>query len=299
MSDRILCIGELVWDTLPAGLFLGGAPFNVACHLHALGRRPLFASRVGRDRLGREALRRMTARGLSTELVQTDETLPTGFVEVELEASEEPDYHILQPAAWDAIAHTERLSEDAQKAAALVFGSLAQRATPSRETIEKICDAATLCIFDVNARPPHVTRSVVEESLTAADVLKVNEEELEILQDWYGVDPDREAALPDIAATFECSAVCLTRGPRGAWLWWDDSLYKNSGMSVDVEDPVGAGDAFLAVLISGLLDGCDGDVLLARANRMGASVASRRGAVPPLDPNGENAPPFDEVPRDA
>jgi len=103
MSDELLCVGEILWDALPDGLFLGGAPFNVASHLHALHQEVAFVSRVGDDRLGREALRRMRARGLETELMQIDDSLPTGFVQVELGDTGEPDYEILEPAAWDAI----------------------------------------------------------------------------------------------------------------------------------------------------------------------------------------------------
>ena len=126
MNREILCVGEILWDALPDGLFLGGAPFNVACHLHALGTDVAFASRVGDDTLGEEALRRLRARGLGADLMQIDGSLPTGFVRVALDATGEPEYEIVEPAAWDAITLSDALSQHADRAAALVYGSLAR-----------------------------------------------------------------------------------------------------------------------------------------------------------------------------
>jgi len=280
MSDKILCVGEILWDALPEGLFLGGAPFNVACHLQALGQEVACGSRVGDDRLGQEALRRMRARGLSTDLVQVDHSRPTGFVQVDLEAPEEPSYEILKPAAWDAITLTDSLQRHAEQADALVYGSLAQRALPSRGTIERLCAADLLRVFDVNLRPPFVDRTVVTRSLEAADVVKCNADELQRLQDWFDVPATAEDALGTLAATFECSCVCVTAGHDGAGLWMDGDVSRHSGYAVDVDDPVGAGDAFLAALLAGLLGGWSGTDLLGLANRLGAYVAARPGALP-------------------
>jgi fructokinase len=281
MSDDIMCVGELLWDALPEGLFLGGAPFNVASHLHALGEEVLFVSRVGDDRLGEEARRRLPARGLDTDLVQTDGARPTGFVRVALDADTgEPDYEIVAPAAWDAIAFTDAVRRHAKQINALVFGSLAQRAAPSRQTIQRLCETEALCVFDVNLRPPHVARTVVEQSLRAADVVKVNEAELDRLRAWFALSEGEEAALADLAETFDCSTVCVTQGREGARLWQNGDCVCRPGYSVEVADPVGAGDAFLAALLSGLLDGRGGADLLDLAHRLGAYVASQSGAVP-------------------
>jgi fructokinase len=280
MNREILCVGEILWDALPDGLFLGGAPFNVACHLHALGTDVAFASRVGDDTLGEEALRRLRARGLGADLMQIDGSLPTGFVRVALDSTGEPEYEIVEPAAWDAITFTDALHQHADRAAALVYGSLAQRAATSRQTIQELTQSAALCVFDVNLRPPFIDRTVIEHALRAADVVKCNLDELERLQSWFGLSGDRSLGLDDLAVDFDCEAICVTGGADGAWLWRHGEQWHHPGYEVEVADTVGAGDAFLAALLSGLIDGPDGEALLTLANRLGAYVASRDGALP-------------------
>lgn len=284
MTQPILCVGEVLWDALPDGLFLGGAPFNVASHLQALGAEVAFASRVGDDRLGAEAVRRMRARNLDPSLVQTDPALPTGFVQVELGSTGDADYEILEPAAWDAIEPTAALDECAGAAAAIVFGSLAQRAKTSRETIRRLCErggeAGALRVFDVNLRAPFVERPVIEASLQMADVAKFNQDELRVLRGWFDLPAESEPALSALAERFGASAVCMTCGDDGAWLWMQGDCSHHPGHDVEVADTVGAGDAFLAALLRGLLDGKRGEALLDLANRLGAYVASRSGALP-------------------
>jgi fructokinase len=279
MHDDILCIGEILWDALPEGLFLGGAPFNVARHLHALGESVAFVSRVGDDRLGREALRRLRAQGLDASLVQQDDTLPTGFVQVALDAkTDEPDYEIVEPAAWDAIVRTDSLTRRAEQAEALVYGSLAQRAEGSRRTIQRLWETDALRVFDVNLRPPFIDRERIEQSLRAADLVKLNEAELQRMRAWFGLAAGPEAAMADLADAFACRAVCATWGGDGARFWADGDCWHHPGYAVEVEDTVGAGDAFLAALLAGFLDGRAGPDLLALANRLGAYVASQSGA---------------------
>lgn len=280
MSDDILCVGEILWDALPDGLFLGGAPFNVACHLRALGEEVAFVSRVGDDVLGDEAMRRLRAYSLDTDLMQVDESLPTGFVRVDLDATGEPDYEIVEPAAWDAITLSDALRQRADEAAALVFGSLAQRADPSRRTIRALCATDALRVFDINLRPPYIDREVVERSLTSADVVKLNDHELRRLRSWFDLPSGAEAAMDELAATFKCSAVCVTWGGEGARLWKDGQCWSHPGYAAEVADTVGAGDAFLAALLSGILNDLDGATVLDRANQLGAYVASRSGALP-------------------
>jgi fructokinase len=281
MSDEIVCVGEILWDALPDGLFLGGAPFNVACHLHALKEEVAFVSRVGDDVLGEEALRRLPARGLDAAFVQVDDDLSTGFVRVALaDDTGEPDYEILEPVAWDAIALTAPLQRRAERADALVYGSLAQRAATSRQTIQRLCEIDALRVFDVNLRPPHVAREVIAHSLRAADVVKLNEHELRRLRGWFDLADGAEAAMAGLADTFGCTAVCVTWGGDGAWLWQDGDCAHHPSYPVDVADTVGAGDAFLSVLLAGLLDGRGGAALLDLANRLGAYVASHSGAFP-------------------
>ena len=283
-TGEILCVGEVLWDALPAGLFLGGAPFNVACHLHELGVPAAFASRIGRDTLGEEIVRRLAHRGISTSLLQEDPRLPTGFVRVELDTTGSPDFTIVEPSAWDAIAADDGLLARARNAHAVVFGSLSQRREPSRSTIKRLLAEARVLVFDVNLRPPFDSRSVVEESLEAADIVKLNDAELDQLTGWFSLRGDdmanRAAALAD---QFACATVCVTRGENGALLWHGGEVYEHGGFRVEVADTVGSGDAFLAAFLKGYFDMDDPAELLAFANAAGAYVATKNGATPSLE----------------
>lgn len=265
------------------GLFLGGAPFNVACHLHRLGEEVAFASRVGDDVLGREARRRMRHQGLSDALVQVDPQWPTGFVEVDLDADGSPAYTIVDPAAWDAVAPTDALRACAEDARALVFGSLAQRKMPARQTIRTLWDTNAVKVFDVNLRPPFEDQEVVEASLAAADIAKLNEEELDVLTAWFDLPTRLEQRIPALADCFACKTVCVTRGASGAVLWNDGNWYEHPGYSVEVNDTVGAGDAFLAALLAGVLAERSDEAVLDDACRLGAYVATCPGSTPSYD----------------
>jgi fructokinase len=279
MEDAVICIGEVLWDALPAGLFLGGAPFNVACNLHRLGRNVTVASRVGDDALGREALRRMQRLGMSTDLVQIDPDLDTGFVEVDLDDEGVPAYMIREPAAWDAIAPQPELLARAKAAGLVVFGSLAQRSATSRETIRAVLEVSALKVYDANLRRPFATWDIVRASLQEADVVKLSEEELQQITRWAARD-GASGHIAALASTFGCSVICVTRGADGALLWKDQQQHEHPGYRVRVEDTVGVGDAFLAGLIHGLLDGMEAEDLLEFANRLGAYVATQRGPTP-------------------
>lgn len=280
MSRPILCVGEVLWDAIPAGLFLGGAPHNVARHLHRLGRPVALASRVGDDVLGREALRRLAADGLDTRFVQIDPGLPTGFVTVDLDADGDPDYEIVAPAAWDAIALTDALRARAAEAPAVVFGSLAQRHETSRDTVQTLAAAAPLAVFDLNLRPPFVDPDVVRTSLGLADCVKLNEDELREVGGWFAWPETPRAAAEALAESFDCRTVCVTRGARGAALWHMGRWLQHPGYAVAPHDTVGAGDAFLAAFLAGVLTGRSDEHALDLACRLGAYVATQPGAVP-------------------
>jgi fructokinase len=283
-NPEILCVGEVLWDALPAGLFLGGAPFNVACHLRAAGLAATMVSRVGTDTLGEEALRRLARYGVATDLVQIDPALPTGFVRVTVNNADDPEYEIVEPAAWDAIASSDALIRRAADARAVVFGSLAQRNAVSRGTIERLLETEALKVFDVNLRPPYDDRDVVRRSLARADVVKMNDEEMRRLAAWFDLPGDPPKMAAALAQTFACRAVCITRGPNGAVLWRKGRWIEHPGFEVEVRDTVGAGDAFLAVLLAGLLSGAEDQALLRHANMIGAYVVTQFGAVPADQP---------------
>ncbi|MDX1531777.1 MAG: carbohydrate kinase [Rhodothermales bacterium] len=280
MKDAVLCVGEVLWDSMPAGLFLGGAPFNVACHLSRLGQPVTFVSRVGEDVLGAEAVRRVRLVGIDSGTVQVDPALPTGFVKVEVDAEGIPEYEIVRPAAWDAIALDPDLHDAAAAARAVVFGSLAQRHATSRRTVQELASIGGASVFDVNLRPPFVEPALVRASLEAADFVKLNEDELQEMARWFALPASPEAAVRALADAFGCRLVCVTRGGAGAALWHEGRWREHPGYPVTVADTVGAGDAFLAALLASVLEGSSDEVALDRACRLGAFVASRPGATP-------------------
>jgi fructokinase len=280
-SSEILCFGEVLWDALPEGLFLGGAPFNVACHLRATGAPVTMVSRVGSDRLGEEVLRRAARYGVGADLIQVDPALPTGFVRVSVDESGNPDYEILSPSAWDAIAPVDTLLARAAEARAIVFGTLAQRHAISRGTLERLWQTKALMVYDVNLRPPYDDREIVKRSLQRADVVKMSLHEMQQIASWFDLPHGsaRESVIA-LAESFSCEVVCVTRGSGGAVLWREGQWSEHAGFTVEVKDTVGAGDAFLAVLLAGLLEGRPDEALLQHANLIGAYVATQFGAVP-------------------
>ncbi|MGH7710511.1 MAG: carbohydrate kinase family protein [Gemmatimonadaceae bacterium] len=288
-NAEILCVGEVLWDALPAGLFLGGAPFNVACHLSAAGVPVSMVSRVGNDRLGEEVVSRAARYGVGTDLLQVDTSLPTGFVRVTVNESGAAAYEILEPAAWDAIASTETLMTRAAAARAIVFGSLAQRQAITRSTIERLWESEAMMVFDLNLRPPYEDREIIRRSLRRAEVVKVNQLELRRLADWFDLPEGQREAAAALAESFSCRVVCVTRGSDGAAMWRDGTWTEHAGYEVEVRDTVGTGDAFLAVLLAGLLSGVESQSLLQNANLIAAYVATQFGAVP-SDQHATSAP---------
>jgi fructokinase len=220
---------------------------------------------------------------MSDACMQMDGTFQTGFVEVALDAEGTPDYTIVEPVAWDEIEYTEALHAEAEKADAIVFGSLAQRRSPSRETIQALWAAEPRAVFDVNLRPPFVDRAIIEPSLHAADLVKMNDEELEQMVRWFGGASAPQASMEALATQFGVTTICVTRGKHGAVLWNDGCWSEHPGHSVTVADTVGAGDAFLAGLLAGHLAGRDDATILDEASRLGAYVATQMGPTPSYD----------------
>jgi len=276
----VLCFGEIVWDALPAGIFLGGAPLNVAYHLNRLGRPALPVSRVGKDFLGEETLRRLEAKEVSTKLIQRDADLPTGAVVVELDPSGDARYTICEPAAWDAIGMTDGLSRMAGDAVAVVYGSLALRkedANPA--TLSALLEAAPVRLCDVNLRAPHDDRERVLDWAGKATHIKLNEEELERLSP-VPVAEGLERALEALAETTGVGHLILTRGGDGAHVWKEGRVLSAAVPEVEVADTVGAGDAFTAAYLDAFLRGESAEACLDRAVKLGAFVAGRSGAQP-------------------
>jgi fructokinase len=281
-APQVVCIGEVLWDVFPTSRRLGGAPFNVAYHLAAFGTASAMVSRVGRDADGDAIRRTVREHGLDDTLIQADPTLPTGKVTVTLDSRGVPRYVIHAPAAWDALEATSQAGLAAQAAAAVVYGSLAQRREPSRSAIRSMLRTRALKVFDVNLRPPHDDRCAVEHLLHRSDLVKLNDHELERLGAWFELGSEPRAACASLAARFGLQAVCVTRGEHGAALWDRGQWYEHPGYRVTVADTVGSGDAFLAALLARRLEGAPSDEALALANAAGAYVAAQPGATPPI-----------------
>jgi fructokinase len=280
-------LGEILWDLLPDGKQLGGAPANFAFHAHALGARAFVASRVGEDAPGTEILERLQVLGLSTDYIQRDPEHPTGTVQVRLDADGKPDFTITEAVAWDHLAWTRHLEELAGRTDAVCFGSLAQRAPDSEFAIRCFLRAVgpgALRVCDVNLRQRFYDAPVLAESLRNADVLKLNEDELPELARIFelapGEPPERCRALIDL---YELRLVCLTRGARGSLLVTADALDEHPGFPAEVADTVGAGDAFTAALSVHVARGSSLARINEAANRYAAWTATRPGATP--DPN--------------
>lgn len=281
----IVCVGETLWDILPAGEFIGGAPFNVAAHASQLGARTRLVSRVGNDARG-EAARRMAGRhGVDLGLLQTDATLPTGYARVRLDDVGVAHYDIPAPAAWDAIEATPEAVEAAARADALVYGTLAQRDGRARAAVQRLVGAARHRVYDPNLREPHVDRDIALASLQQADLVKLNEEECRRFARWIGCDAGPEALHAALRQQFGVRALCITLGARGALLFHGGRRYDQPAVASDVVDTVGAGDAFLAMLCTELLRRSEPATALLRAARLAAYVASRPGAVPHYKPD--------------
>ncbi|TFF40834.1 carbohydrate kinase family protein [Mucilaginibacter psychrotolerans] len=279
MNKQILCFGEVLWDAFGDVKKAGGAPMNVARHLVQQGNNVLFASSVGTDASGNELTTFLQENGLFSELIQRDEKLPTCEVTVQLDENNTATYIIPQPVSWDNIGFTEPLEAASKKVGAIVFGSLACREQASFETLLNVLDESdALKIFDVNLRPPHFTMSTIETLAARADVIKMNEEEAELLI--HGSSGDLKQKIEEFQSKFHTKIICVTRGEHGAIIWNDYQYYEHPGCKVCVVDTVGAGDSFLATFITGLLNGTPMQALLEKSCAVGAYVTTQRGANP-------------------
>ena len=308
MSDPhlILGIGELLWDVLPGGMRLGGAPANFAVMAGRLGNRAVILSRVGRDDLGRQSIERLDLMPVETSLLEVDPFHETGRVTVSLEGGE-PRYTIHEPAAWDFLELTDEWIRLAARADAICFGSLAQRNAQARQSIQALAAATTpacIRVFDVNLRKPFYSSEVLEQSLGLASVVKMNDAEAPLVLDLLGLTiqgspatsetlstPEylRAAAERLLAAFPSLGTVAITRGGSGSLLVTRDQWDLHPGFPVKIADGIGAGDAFTAAITHYMLRGADLATLNEAGNRWGGWVASQSGAMPALPDSVRNA----------
>jgi fructokinase len=279
---KILCFGEVLWDMLPSGPKPGGAPMNVALHLAQFGFEVHLASKVGLDHKGFNLKEFIDKAGLNIDMLQLDTSLPTSEVLITLDEHNNPTYDILEPVAWDNIELTDDLIHLSRKVDLIIYGSLASRNEKTRRTLLSILETEATKIMDINLRPPYDKKEVVEDLMQRSDVIKLNEDELEeVVNNWNNMNiHDEDQQIRWMAKQFNCNLVCVTKGERGAVLYHDGIIDHHPGFKVKTVDNVGAGDAFLAGLISSFLKGHWGVEALEYACATGAYVASRTGATP-------------------
>lgn len=296
MSTEICAFGEMLWDCLPSGKHAGGAPFNVAAHLAQLGVEVDLISTVGRDPLGDEILQVARDKNIGTRFVTRARVgLPTGTVLVTLDDKNNATYELVRPVAWDEIRVPPEALAAVANARALVFGSLAGRSPYNLDQLDRLLALeGPRKFFDVNLRPPFADPVLVLNLARRADVMKLNDDEVGQLAGYVRTGemaldtPKTEEALARACAALAgetgVSCVCVTRGADGTALWEQGKLTCVPAPRVTVRDTVGAGDAFMAGFMTGMIRGVETHKMLAAACRLGGYVASHYGATPLLPP---------------
>lgn len=288
LKPSIVSLGEVLWDLFPEGARFGGAPANFACHAAALGADVSIVSAVGDDSRGREAIEILRAHGIDVTLIRSTADAPTGTVGVSLDAKGKPTFTIHEGSAWDGISWMPQLESRIHGATAVYFGTLGQRAEVSRTTIRRALEIAktsgTARILDVNLRPPFFDNALIRESVALASVLKLSDDELAAVATACEMDSaDRsDKTLRAILERFNLDLVVMTRGAEGAILVSSAEVVDQPGIPTRVQDTVGAGDAFTAVLVTGLLRGDPLGRIARNACETAAAVCAQAGAVPPL-----------------
>mgnify|MGYP002786773067 CR=1 FL=1 len=272
----ILCFGEALLDLLPIGAAPGGAPMNVAYHLHQFGTQAAIVTRLGADAHGQLLRQFFAEKHLDTSHVQTDEHLPTGTVHVRV-TNDEPSYTIVENVAWDAIAPVTVL----KNTPLLVHGSLALRSTQNQQSLRALLTSTQArVVFDVNFRAPFYSKSLIEEWLDNAHMAKLNEHELAEMLPWFECSD-----VGNLLQVFpQLELLIVTKGGAGAEVLSRTERVSHSGFRVQVADTVGSGDAFLAAFIHYYLKGESLAHTLEKACAMGAFVASCKGATPSYKP---------------
>lgn len=279
-------LGEILWDMLPEGKQLGGAPANFAYHAQALGGRGVVVSCIGDDDLGKEILGCLDEMKLDRKYVAVDKGHPTGTVTVRLDENGKPDYIIHENVGWDFIPSSSGLLSLAAETDAVCFGSLCQRSEVSQKTVRSFLAATRpdcIRLFDINIRQSYYNEDVVNTMLELSDVLKLNDDELAIVAGLLGIKGSETNVLSELTKRYELSLIALTKGPEGSRLYTGSRDSECEAAPIDkIADTVGAGDAFSAAIAIGWLQGDDLDRINAKASRIASFVCSQSGATPLL-----------------
>jgi fructokinase len=283
-APEIVGLGELIWDLLPSGKQLGGAPTNFAYISRLLGNRSIVASRVGADELGREAFERLERLGISTSYLQRDALHPTGTVNVQIDERGEARFAVNENSAWDYLQWTADWEALAPQLDAVCFGTLGQRHQEARATMLRFLKQTrpdALRLFDVNLRHSFFTAEMLIESLRLATMVKLNSEELAMAARMLRLEEVKEEAVAQsLLRQFAIELVAVTRGAQGSLLVTERETVNHAGFQVQVADTIGAGDAFTATLAHCYLRRAPLKLASEAANRMGAWIATQAGATP-------------------
>jgi fructokinase len=277
---QVVCFGEVLWDILPTGAVPCGAPMNIAYHLQKLHKNPAVITRIGIDNKGQQLMNIFSGHGVCTDFFQVDNKYETGKVFAGPNEYNEMVYDIVKPVAWDFIGWDDAFTELISDADFFVFGSLAARNKVSKDTLFQLLEAANNKVLAMNLRAPHYSRRIVEQLLQKANFVKMNLAELELITGWFSNYTNIEDRLQVIANKFKLPNMAVTMGGHGSLLLMNGEITRHPGFKVAVVDTVGSGDAFLAGLLSQLLDNADGETSLEFANGLGAFIATQTGACP-------------------
>lgn len=289
MNDIVVGMGEALWDVLPEGKKIGGAPANFAYHVSQFGLPSRVVSAIGNDPLGREIVENFTSKGLNHLIEEVP--YPTGTVQVEIDPAGVPQYDIKENVAWDNIPYTTRLEALAGQTRAVCFGSLAQRNVVSRDTINRFLDAMpqtadSIVVFDVNLRQGFYTKEILCNSMKRCNILKINDEELVTVSRMFGYPGiDLQDKCWILLGKYNLRMLILTCGINGSYVFTPGNVSFQPTPKVEVADTVGAGDSFTAAFIASLLKGKSVAEAHALAVRTSAFVCTRKGAMPELPPD--------------
>lgn len=286
MNDVVVGMGEALWDVLPEGKKIGGAPANFAYHVSQFGLPSCVVSAVGNDALGKEIIENFTSKGL-THLIP-EVPYPTGTVQVEIDQAGIPQYEIKENVAWDNIPYTAHLEALAQRTKAVCFGSLAQRNVVSRNTINRFLDAMprtdeSLVVFDVNLRQGFYNKEILCNSMKQCNILKINDEELVAVSRMFGYPGiDLQDKCWILLGKYNLKMLILTCGINGSYVFTPGNVSFQPTPKVEVADTVGAGDSFTAAFIASILKGKSVAEAHSLAVRTSAFVCTKKGAMPLL-----------------
>lgn len=279
----VVCFGEILWDNLPNGRRPGGAPMNVAYHLHRLGLKSQLVSSVGKDASGEGLIDFLETLGVETTYVQVNPEQHTS----EVQASVNPDnhevtYEILSPVAWDFIQWAPELAGVVEAAQAFVYGTLSARNAASRSTLNQLLESATYRVFDVNLRAPHYTKATIEQLLYPAHLAKLNQSELKLIAQWFNPTCRTEAQCVDVLFNkFKLEEMLITKGGDGASYYSPMVRYDYPAYNIDVNDTIGSGDSFLAAFLAMKLNNEPLELMMDYSAALGAFITAQAGACPP------------------